>query len=221
MKKLIRIIAAAALTSVLFVSSANATLILRLSDGESTVTTTDLDLDGAVLYVGSIGDWVLNITVGVASPLIGDDNTSRLDLSSLNVTGSSETGGTLYISLTDTGNTVPLGDTQYLVEFGGTTDGSISFQSYVDSSNTAFGTETLLYDTGAISGGAFSGSGYGDVSVSGPYSITTTAMISHESGWSVSGFNNGVTIPEPGSLALIGIGLLSLAFGIKKVGRRS
>jgi len=206
-------------SSILLSGAANATLILSLSDGTDTVTTSDLDGDGSVLFVGSIGDWVLNIVVGVGSPLISDLNTARLDLSSLNVTGQSEYGGTLTISLTETGNAVPFGDTSYAVEIGGTSDGSVSFQSYVDSTNTAFGTETLLYDTGLLTGGAFSISGNGAVSVSGPYSITTVATITHAYGRSVSGFNNSVEIPEPAGLALLGLGLLGLAFGIRKTSR--
>jgi len=205
----------------LFVSSAQATLTLSISDGLDTDTVTDLDGNGGVLYIGSIGDWILNITIGVADPFIGDSNTSRLDLSSLNVTGSSESGGTLYISLTDTDNDVPVGETGYSIDIGGTTGGSISFQSYVDSSNTPFGTGTLLYDTGILSGGAFSTSGNGSVTVDGTYSITTVATLVHDNGWTLTGFNHGVAISEPGSLALFGIGLLGLAFGIRKTSRET
>lgn len=217
MRNTFKTLSAVLLTCLLGMTSAQADLILTLSDGESSVTMTDLDTDGAVLYAGSIGDWVLNITVGIAGPIIGDGNSSSLDLNSLNVTGRSESGGVLYIALTDTGNMVPFGNTNYLVEYGGTTGGSIAFQSYVDTTNAAFGTENLLYDTGAL-GGAFSGTGFGYIGVSGPYSITTVATIRHENGYMASGFNHGVTISEPGSLALIGIGLLGLAFGIRRSG---
>ncbi len=219
MRKSLRTLPAVVLTGLIFVSPAQAELILTLSDGETTVQTSDLNTDGAVLYAGSIGDWFLNITVGVANPIIGDGNTSSLDLSSLNISGSSEDGGVLYISLTDTNNTVPFGATNYMVEYGGTSGGTVAFQSYVDTNNTAFGTETLLYDTGALDG-AFSGTGFGGVSLTGPYSITTVATITHEHGFMASGFNHGVTIPEPGSLALIGIGLLGLAIGVRRSSRK-
>lgn len=218
-RKLLGVIGSTLLGSMFLVTSAQATLILSISDGTDTETVTDLDDNGAVLYIGSIGDWILNITIGVADPYIGDNNSSRLDLSSLNVTGSSESGGSLYISLTDTDNNVPIGDTGFSIDVGGTTGGSISFQSYVDSGNTPFGTGTLLYDTGILSGGAFSTTGNGSVTVDGPYSITTIATIVHGDGWSLTGFNHGVEIPEPGSLALLGIGLLGLAFGIRRASR--
>lgn len=199
-------------------ASAQAALILALSDGDDTEIVTDLNADGSVLYLGSIGDWILNVTIGLADALNADEGMSRLDLSSLNVTGRSRSGGVLQIALTDTDNTVPFGDTNYSVQFGGITAGSISFQSYLDSSNTAFGTETLLYDTGVL-GGAYSGTGYGNIGVSGPYSITTVATITHTSGWSISGFNHAVQIPEPAGLALLGAGLLALSVALR--GRRA
>jgi len=202
--------------SLLLASPAQATLILLLSDGTDTEIVTDLDANGAVLYVGSIGDWILNITLGVADPLIGDTNTAHLDLSSLNVTGWSGNGGTLRIGLTDTNVNVPHGETTYSVNLGGTTGGAISFQSFVDSTNTPFGTETLLYDTGILTGGAFSSFGNGGVMIDGPYSISTFATIRHRHGGLLTGFNHGVQISEPGSLALLGIGLLGLAFGIRR-----
>jgi hypothetical protein len=220
-RKLLGVVGSVCVGSLILAAPAQATLILTLSDGTESVTSTDLDADGAVIFIGSVGDWVLNITTGVTDPLIGDDSSSRLDLSSINVTGSSNSGGTLYISLTDTNNTVPIGDTHYSIGVGGFTDGSISFRSYVDSTNTAFGTETLLYDTGLLTGWPFSSSGYGAVSVTGPYSITTVATLTHDNGFSISGFGHDVKVPEPRGLALLGIGLLGLAFGTRRAVRKS
>ena len=213
---------AAALTAGLILAApAHSALILSLSDGTDTVTTIDLDEDGAVLFVGQIGDWVLNVTVGVADAFgDGDTQKSRLDLGSLNVTGSSENGGTLVISITDTGNTVPIGETGFSLNLGGTTDGTVSFESYVDSTNTAFGTDTLIHESGLLGDGAFAASGTGSVTVSGPYAITTIVRINHEDGKSVTGFIHGVEIQEPAGLALFAIGLLGLAVGIRKASRK-
>jgi hypothetical protein len=220
-RKLLGVVGSICVGSLILASSAQATLILRVSDGTSTATRTDLDGNGAVIFIGSIGDWVLNVTTGVTDPMIGDNNSSRLDLSSINVSGSSSRGGTLYISLTDTGNTVPIGDTHFSIGVGGFTDGSISFRSYVDSTNTAFGTETLLHNTGLLTGSPFSSSGYGAVSVTGPYSITTVATLTHDNGFSISGFGHDVKVPEPRGLAVLGIGLLGLAFGTRRAVRKS
>ncbi len=219
LKNIFRAISTTIAATLLLASPAQATLILSISDGTDTVTMTDLDGNGAVLFIGQIGDWILNITLGVTDPLIGDTNTSRLDLSSLNVTGQSDSGGTLTISLTSTDLNVPYGDTSFTVDLGGTTDGSIGFRSYIDNTNSPFGTGTLLYDTGILTGGGFSSTGFGGITVAGPYSITTVATIIHDTGRSVSGFNHGVAIPEPASLALLGIGLLGLAFAIRRNSR--
>ena len=204
------------------VGPANAELILTISDGEESFTTTDFDDNGTVLFVGSVGSWVFNVTIGLADPMNGDDaSTSSLDLASLNVSGRSETGGTLYISLTDTDNMVPYGDTNYYVGVGGNTDGTVTFASYVDSTNAAFGTETLLYETAVLTGSPFSASGSGGVEVEGPYSITTVATINHQHGFNVTSFAHTVEIPEPAVLALVGVGLLGMAFGIRAGRRRA
>ncbi|MDJ0710589.1 MAG: hypothetical protein QNJ14_09375 [Woeseiaceae bacterium] len=215
-KKRILGIGAALLASIALAGPANATLILELSDGDETVTVSDWNENGAVLFVGSIGDWVLNVTLGASNPLIGDERTARLDLSSLNITGNSQTGGVLTIRLTNTGIVAPHGDTNYLVEIGGTTNGQVSFQSYADSSNEGFGTGTLLHDTGIIGSGAFAHTGYGGVSVVGPYSLTTVATVDHSHGFSLTGFNHSIEVAEPAGLALLGIGLLGLAFGMRR-----
>src|SRR5262245_12774628 len=82
--------------------SAYATPMLRISDGSSTITITDgggTDANatsGVVTFIGSIGNWTLNVTTGISFSPNG-----KLDLNSID--GSSAAGGTLTLLLTDTG----------------------------------------------------------------------------------------------------------------------
>lgn len=199
------------LAACLFVEKpANALLMLSLDDGlGNTASVTDTDGDGLLTFTGSLGSWLANVSTGVANPLIGSPSINALDLASVNVSGGE---GTLTIMLTNTGYDGSASRTSYLTGVGGTTDGDVMFQSYIDTTNTAFGMGTLLNDTGIMSGIAFSSSNGGSVMTSDLYSLTTVATLSLSGVGDLTSFDYTIKVPEATSLTLFGIGLFGLAF---------
>jgi len=206
---------------VFFTTSANA-LLIEISDtadfSSNVISQADTDNDGFVsissaFWDGSaLGDWIVNFVTGVSSLEIGDENVDKIHLNSFNVSGGS---GSLYVRLTDTD--FDKSPASWWAGFGGTTNGTVSFQSYADASNTAFGQGILLTDSGDIATRTFSGTDSGGLDISAPYSLSIYAAITHNDSFSITSFDYEVTtVPEPGTLALLGIGLLGMGLVARK-----
>jgi len=194
------------------IASAHAMPTLQLSDGTTTIMIVDEGpgdalpgIIGGVGYMGSVGSFNLNVTTGFVTPLVGTYNQPMLNLSSVGVS-SSGSGGTLTIMFTETGFGSITGDI-FETKVGGTNHGAISFNTYVDNTNTAFGTGTLIGNLGATGVGAFDGSTSSIFAPSDPFSMTAVATITHGSGNKASSFGMSVNVvPEPISYALFIIG---------------
>lgn len=178
-------------------------LSLTLSDGISTVSSSGT---GFVNFSGSVGDWLINVSTGITGSL----GLPILDLNSINVNSSNPAN--LTLSLSQTGYTGPI-DGNFLLSLGGVTGGTATFQAFLDSSNTLFGTSTPLGTFGPF-GGVFSGTLSTPVVATGPYSLTLLANLSHPepSRWPIiaTSFNFEAKLPEPASLLLLGSGLTIL-----------
>jgi hypothetical protein len=197
--------------------SANANLVLSIDDlATAGVDVTladgqigDLMGPGLVLYAGGAGTW----TVVAAGAGNGQSSIFGIDLNSLAI--SSNAGGTLRISLTETdlalGHPGPVSVTSLI---GGTTQGSVSYASWLDDGNAAFGHGAQLF-SGSSGSGAFSASGSTTLDVTDPFSMTLQVDIAH-SGPKITSFDFAAQVPEPGSLALLAIGL----FGLSAASRR-
>jgi hypothetical protein len=176
------------------------------TDSGLTVSHTDLVGGAGVLsYSGAVGSFVVNVTTGVSSPLIGP---SRLDLNSIDVSGAA---GTLIVSLTNTDFTLPVPG--FKIGHGGTTDGMVSLDYLYDTANQEFG--------GTVIGGAshsvatepaFAYVQTASVSSAGLYSLSIVAEITHTGAGQVTSFDAMMSpVPVPAAAWLFGSALAAFA----------
>ena len=202
-----------------------ATPMLRLTSGLDVKEVTDglpgdmaLGNAGAVVFIGAIGDFSFNVTTGTTKPMIGAADDPRLDLGVSSLVSSG--AGTLKIEFSETDFTGPLPQASFLTDVGGTIDtagNTVRIQSYLDTSNTIYGTGTLIGDTGdldnsALPGNAFAGADFsGLIPVNSPFSVTLVATITHSGAGQISTFNAEVLpTPEPSTFLMLGMGLVGL-----------
>jgi hypothetical protein len=144
------------------------------------------------------------ISIGTTS------STPSIDLHSIDLTSSS--AATVVVKFTETDLSGPA---NWLTQFSGSWVGgsaTVRLQTYLDPSNTAFGTGVTLGDLAASSTpfalSATAASGFG-----GLFSVTEVLTITAGAAGELFSLDGQLSdAPEPASIALIGVGLTGLAW---------
>lgn len=207
--------------------SARAEASLFISDGINNITITDgsafdsSPLAGLITYNGSLdasSPWTINVTTGISKPNLGSDLIPFMDLSSVNV--SSSRGGSLTVRFSDN-NFGPLLPGSFTSEIGGTSGGTVNFQTWYDLNNVLFGQTTQAANLD-FNGTPFSGYAVADRPADSSVSLTLQTVITH--------FGNEVTsydasmydstlrpnVPEPSTVSLFALGTLGGLWMLKR-----
>jgi hypothetical protein len=197
-----------------FSARAEAALAVRITQGATTLTFPDVGTLGVEGVLGlPVNGWTV-IFAGTGYPITTADlSDPAMDL--LSFQSNSTAGGsiTLEVSQTDwTGGPEPV----FNFNIGGTSivSGSYNYELLWDPNNALFGGAVFANGAGALGptwGATFSGGPAGD----SQYSLTQRVTITHNTA-GFSSFDADLTVPEPASLALFGLGMLGAGIASRR-----
>lgn len=185
---------------------ARADIVLKVTDGVSTVMADDHLTPGIASFFGAIGNFTVSADIGAGFPAVGSPSNPVLDLTSLDLT-TGTAGGTLTVSLTQTDFQKTAGIYQLLSSLvGNYVNSTATMAAYLNAGNVHFGTGTLLSSGLADNQAALSSVPVG----AGPFSLTEIITVTAGANSLTSLDAALVDVPEPATLSLVGAGLLGL-----------
>jgi hypothetical protein len=178
--------------------------LVTLSDGDGD----DLNsVSGAVTYVGSIGDWYLNVTTGITKPALGSYSYPIMHLDSVDASSSSSVDEEILVTFTELNfGAVP----GLIADLSATLAGSLEAEVWVNGTkewSIVFGPGGSDSVTGAVINGPFPTD----------FDIMLSVLLTHPPGDNqASSFDFEVNaIPIPAAAWLFGSGLICLV-GIRR-----
>lgn len=224
LKSVTKALSIAGLLAFSSVSQAAPIFAARISDGINTLTITDGSVadtssdSGIIAFVGNnvFGNWNVSFVVGTSTfnPLEMHMSSGFSAFTSNFTSGESKK---LTISLSQTGLSSGLGtnNVMFVANGGGSGSGTSGWTAYADDSNALFGTGSTVVNSTGFSTTA----GSAAISMTDEYSATLIST------FDISGVTSllaaasqdlTLKVPEPGTTALLGLGLLGFCFARRR-----